>query len=196
MSTFDRPGGKVSSTLLERRLDYARVRVDEQGLWIDDALKLARADIASVRLALHDRTTVRMLNRDGRGVSCAFTSNDDVSELLAALGRVPERTMTEVALVPSVLRAGFRSLPWWKAVTVVGFGTAAWLMALPALLGRTHSFFRRGFPDLPLELAIIPTVAAFAAAWVLLPRLRRARASGSSLAGVLREKEMLRPPRR
>jgi hypothetical protein len=39
LSTFDREGVKVASTLLERRLDSARVRVDEQGLWMDEAIE-------------------------------------------------------------------------------------------------------------------------------------------------------------
>jgi hypothetical protein len=39
LSTFDRQGVKVGSTLLERRLDSARVRVDEQGLWMDEAIE-------------------------------------------------------------------------------------------------------------------------------------------------------------
>jgi len=188
VSTFGREGVKVVSTLVARRVDSARVRVDDQGLWLDDALVLARADIASVRLGLHERTTVRMLDRDGRGVSCVLTSNDDVGELLAALGRVRERTMTEVALVPSLLSAGFGDQPWWKAVTTLGFASAVWLMASLAILARTHLFYRFGFPDLPMWTAIIPLAAAVATARVLLPRLRSGRGSGNLLDGVLNQK--------
>lgn len=191
VSTFDRQGVKVSSTMLERRPDSAHVRVDEQGLWMDDALVLARADIASVRLELHERATVRVLNRNGRGFSCVFTSNDDARDLLVALGRVPERTMTEVALVPTLLSAGFGRLPWWKALAAVGFMSAVWVIAFPGVLARTHLFFRGGFPDLPSWAAILPVAVVLAAAWALLPSLRRVRASGVGLDGVLNQKLQL-----
>ncbi len=153
MSTFDLAGVKVASSLVDRPLDLAHVRVDESGLWVDEALALARADIASVTVELDERTGVFVRNRDGKGVSCAFTSPDDARALLEALGRSPERTMLEVPLVPSLLDAGFGSKPWWRGYLAAGGAIAAWLVALLLLLGRAgylNPFAgRASLPELP-----------------------------------------------
>lgn len=136
MSTFDREAVKVTSTLVQRHLDLARVRVDERGLWLDEALVLARADVASVALELDERTSVHVLDRDGKSVSCDFTSVDDARALVEAFGRAPDRTMIEVALVPSLLSAGFGTLPWWRASLTASAAVATWLVALLLMTGR------------------------------------------------------------
>ena len=183
---------KVASTLLARHLDYAHVRVDEDGLWMDEALVLARADIASVRLALGERATVRIANLRGRDVACTLARDDEASELLAALGRSPTRTLTEVALVPSLLRAGFRDRSWWKAAIAVALAIGAWMVAFSGVLGRTHvpgAVLRNARPELPWWTAALAVAAVVAVSWALLPALRRARrVGGSALDGVLNQK--------
>jgi hypothetical protein len=194
LSTFDRRGVKVASTLTTgaRHLDDAHLRVDEQGLSMDDKLVLARADIASVRRELGDRTTVHVANRKGRRISCSFARDSEGSELLAALGRSPERTLTEVALVPSLLSAGFRDRPWWKAALAVAVAIGAWMVAFSAVIARTHVpgvVLRNARPGLPWWTAVIAVAAALAVTWALWPGLRRARrVGGSALDGVLNQK--------
>ena len=181
MSAFDRQGVRVSSTLLKQHLDLARVRVAEGGLWLDEVLVLARADVASVTFEFDERTRVHIRNREGNSVSCAFTSLDDARELVKAFGRAPDRTMIEIPLVPSLLSAGFGSPVWWRSYLIAGGAVAAWLVALLLVLGRAgfmNPFLRgAGASSLPgWGFAIV--VAAALAAIALVTRAPRARDAG------------------
>src|SRR3954453_17142313 len=115
MSVFEQQGVKVEALVPVRHLELQAVRVDERGLWLEGELALPKADIASVSRVLGEGTTVRMKTRTAQGWSCPFTNPADATALLVALGRDPDRTTLEVALEPSLLRAGFDTLPWWRA---------------------------------------------------------------------------------
>ncbi len=149
MPIFEQQGVHLTKVGGLPRAEYPSLRVDERGLVLDGKLAAARADIASVVVQLDERTAVVVRTKadleirhgawerspKGRphGFVFTFTSRADADALVLALGRDPARTTNEIALEPSLLRAGFDDLPLWRALLQTGIAMALLALLLPFL---------------------------------------------------------------
>ncbi len=137
-TTYERSATTViRSRMPGARVETARLRVDDEGLWLDDALAARHEDISSVSLVLGERTTVRVERSDEDYDSFPFTTEADAAEFALALGRAFDQTAFEVALEPSMLRAGFLRLPLWKTLGLILFGLLM-LLLTPIFLRPLH----------------------------------------------------------